>query len=242
MPLTFSVGDKQGLIELTPRLKLVAESLTRLNVTTIADIGTDHAKLPIYLIQNNKCQKVYASDIAEGPLNTARKNIESYGIKSSSISLYLSDGLNNIPKDYNAVSITGMGGLLIADILSSARSNIPFVLNPMSSSEDLRRYLYLNGWEILDEDIAIEDRRFYSVILCIKNDKYIKPDTFDCYYSEPLVRKYNTSEEVNKYINYSLNKLQQNYLHKIQSVKHKDDCTEIEEVLKKSELIFNKGE
>ena len=100
MSFRFSVEDKHGLIELTPRLNLVSEMISSLHVSTVADIGTDHAKLPIFLIQNKLCNKVYASDIANGPLKSAKKNLDFYGITSPSVKLYLSDGLQSIPNDY----------------------------------------------------------------------------------------------------------------------------------------------
>lgn len=241
MSNSFSVEDKHDLIVLTPRLKLVAEFLSVLNVATVADVGTDHAKLPIFLIQNNICNKVYASDVAVGPLTSARNNLKCYGISSSDVNVFLSDGLKNIPNDYNAVSITGMGGLLIAEIISAAPFNIPFVLNPMSSVEDLRRFLYLNSWEILDENIAVEDRRYYSVILAEKTGIKSDYSDFDCFFSKSLVNKYNKSEAVNKYIDYTMNKLRRNYNHKLQSRKQSEDYLELKNVIDSCDIIFGKG-
>ena len=93
---------------LSLRLKTIA-SLVKKDAMVL-DIGTDHAYLPIFLQRNNLCKKVIASDISANALAVAKKNVEKY---HADVKLYLSDGLNDIPDDYDTIIISGMGTLSI---------------------------------------------------------------------------------------------------------------------------------
>ncbi|MGN0650546.1 MAG: class I SAM-dependent methyltransferase [Oscillospiraceae bacterium] len=150
------------MISLTNRLQTAAE-LCRKGVVA-ADIGTDHALLACYLALNG-AKQVYASDVREGPLEAARRTIEQTGV--TNVTAVLSDGLEKI--EYaDDVIIAGMGGELIAQIVSGCRflsENTRFILQPMTKAEHLREYLCENGFEIIEERTAYEGRRAYVVML-----------------------------------------------------------------------------
>ena len=171
---------------LSPRLKTAAALVRK--VDTIADVGTDHAYLPIYLIEHGICKKVIASDLRVGPLENARANVEAAGL-SERIELRLSDGLTNYRADEaQDIVITGMGGILIAEILDKTawlkRSDKHLVLQPMTHAEYLRAYLTANGYRILHESVCEDDGKLYCFLSCTHTDKPQKHDEFYEYYGE----------------------------------------------------------
>lgn len=127
----------------------------------VADIGTDHGYLPIYLVKYGICKRAVAADVNEGPINSARKNIALTRV-CEKIETRLSDGLENI--DFaDCVTISGMGGELMASILSGRKENMTrFVLQPQRSFDVLRRYLAENGFEIKKEAVCRENDKMYS--------------------------------------------------------------------------------
>ena len=149
---------------ITPRLKCIIDHT---NGKTVADIGTDHAYIPIYLIQNNLSERVIASDVRTGPVNIARDNIEKNGL-SDKIEVRLGSGLS-VLKDGEAdtVIIAGMGGQLISEIIDAdseiARSS-KLVLQPMNAQYELRKYLLENNFKITNEDIAVEGFKVYNIM------------------------------------------------------------------------------
>lgn len=153
------------MISIDKRLEACAKMVT--GKGTVCDIGTDHAYLPVYLIENKICDKVIASDINDGPLKYAKQTLEKYNCINSVI-LKKSDGSKNI--DLSGVSdivIAGMGGETIAQILKnetrSARG-INFIFQPMTRAAFLRKWLYKNGYEIICEEAVIQERFVYTVI------------------------------------------------------------------------------
>lgn len=150
-------------IRLDRRLKTVAE-LVRTN-KRIADIGTDHALVPCWLYRQG-AKEIYAADIAEGPLSRAKATAELYGI--TGINFLLSDGLDGIPP-VDDVIIAGMGGEMIADILSRCtylNKDMRFILQPMTKDHLLRKELYRGGFEIIKEKTAAVSKKVYTVMLC----------------------------------------------------------------------------
>lgn len=130
--------------------------------TVIADVGTDHALLACFLAGG--AEAVIASDIREGPLRAARRNVERFGVKN--VSVVRSDGLDDVPFADDVV-ICGMGGELIADIVLRCRfttENTLFVLQPMTKSDVLRRRLYSGGFEIIEERVCRDTGRLYTVM------------------------------------------------------------------------------
>ena len=140
---------------------------------TAADVGTDHAFIPVYLVKSGKCRRTIASDINEGPLNNAIKNAATYGV-TDSIGFYLSDGLESVPLDgVTDILICGMGGELTARIISacprlySSEDGAPrLILQPMSGADKLRRFLAKDGFEITDGGVAEAARKLYQCIVC----------------------------------------------------------------------------
>lgn len=155
-------------IVLDERLSAAAELVPQSAV--LLDVGTDHGYLPAKLLLDGKIARAGASDVNEDPLSKAVKTAEKYGV-SDKMSFYLSDGLASVPdlNEYTAVSICGMGGELIARIISDSEylreRRVPLVLQPMSSAEDLSEYLAENGYAVTDERIAFAAGKVYRVML-----------------------------------------------------------------------------
>ena len=134
----------------------------------IADVGTDHAYLPIYLYTRGIIKGAVVSDINEGPIERAKRNIIEYSC-ADAIKPILCDGLSKIGEySPDSVFILGMGGELIVNIISNAewlkKNGTRLVLQPMTHPEILREYLGKNGFETIDETI-IEDSKIYQIIV-----------------------------------------------------------------------------
>lgn len=129
-----------------------------------ADVGCDHAQLACFLAQS-KSRLVIASDLRDGPLLSAKKTVEKQGV--SNVKVLKSDGLQNI--DFaDDVIICGMGGELIAEIIGGCRflnDDTRFILQPMTKPERLRRWLYNEGFEIIEERAAVDCGKYYSIML-----------------------------------------------------------------------------
>lgn len=153
------------MITIDNRLKVCADMVSGNGI--VCDVGTDHAYLPAYLIENNICDYAIASDINEGPLKFAQQTIIKYHIEDK-IRLLKSDGLKNIPSEnVSDVVIAGMGGETIAEIISGTqwlKSGVNLVLQPMTRAGYLRKWLYNNGFEIAEEKAVIQDRFIYTAI------------------------------------------------------------------------------
>lgn len=133
----------------------------------VADVGTDHAYLPIYLALENKITRAIASDINEGPISKARENIHKYGLDGV-IETCVANGLDGIEKyEPTDIVICGMGGELIAQIIDRSlyikKQGIRLVLQPMTSIRELREYLQ-NGFSTFAENIVKEDDKLYQII------------------------------------------------------------------------------
>lgn len=151
---------------LSRRLLLIASLVSK--GARVCDVGTDHARLPIYLIEEKIAKRVIATDIRPLPLENAKKNIAASGVKG--IELRLCDGLSAVKKsETDTVIIAGMGGEVISGIISRAEllSKQPYpllILQPTTSPEFLRRYLYDNGFKIKSETALKENGKLYSVM------------------------------------------------------------------------------
>lgn len=173
---------------LTPRLACMAALVPQ--GAHLADIGTDHGKLPISLMLEGRLASAIGSDISEGPLAHARKNAEEHGVL---MSFRLAPGLQAVrPEECDTVSIAGMGGQTIAEILSeapwTAKGSHLMLLQPMTMVYDLRQWLWANGYEIVRETLCREDRRRYIVLsVCGGADKRVKP-LAECAISPALLR------------------------------------------------------
>lgn len=155
-----------GKIKLDSRLSAVADFVRE--GKTVADIGTDHAYLLAYLLQQGTIEKGIAADLKKGPLENARKTlIESDQLEK--VNLILSDGLDELKKgDCEDIVIAGMGGILIKEILERTPwvfdENIHIIAQPMTHAEVLRRFFLENGFKILEESSATDGKRYYCII------------------------------------------------------------------------------
>ncbi|MBE6651535.1 MAG: SAM-dependent methyltransferase [Ruminococcaceae bacterium] len=134
---------------------------------TVADIGTDHAYLPIALVTEGKCKKAYASDVGKGPLERAKENIAQYGF-GDKIETVLTDGAAYFDGIADEFVIAGMGGELIYRIISQApflkNKEIHMVLQPMTKVPFLREALLKDGFFIEKEALVKEDGKIYTVM------------------------------------------------------------------------------
>lgn len=133
----------------------------------VCDIGTDHGYLAIELMRSGKAKRVIAADINSAPLENAHKNIEKSQVQG--IELRLCDGFEGIEQDeFDTAIIAGMGGEVIAGILKRAREKLKngktLLLQPTTSPEALRQFLYSNGFEITEELPVYENGKLYSVM------------------------------------------------------------------------------
>lgn len=152
----------------SPGARLQAAAGYARNGSFIADIGTDHAYLPVYLLESGISSGAVATDINRGPLDRAAVNIAAAGL-ADRVVLKLTDGLYGVeeysPRD---IFILGMGGELIARILADSdyikNEDIRLVLQPMTRQAALRRFLADNGFCVEDELLVREDGRIYQLI------------------------------------------------------------------------------
>ena len=153
-------------MELSRRLQAVADMVSE--GVRVADVGTDHGYIPIYLVQTGKCPQAIAMDVNRGPLLRAESHIQEYGLQEK-IETRLSNGVLALKThDYDCVVIAGMGGALTVQILEQGRevfeSLQEFVLQPQSEIWKVRKYLGENGYRIIDEDIVFEDGKYYPMM------------------------------------------------------------------------------
>lgn len=153
--------------KLNPRLLWFAERVR--DGVLFADIGTDHAKLPVFLVASGKIQKVIAADIGEGPIARARTYIHACGY-ADRIETAITDGLDGLditaPAD---IAICGMGGETIRGIIDAApmvkNAQIRLLLQPMTDFALLREYLATNGFLPVHEDIIASEGRMYQCMI-----------------------------------------------------------------------------
>lgn len=154
-------------LELTPRLYAAAQLVP--HGAAVADIGTDHAYLPVWLLKQGRVRFAIAADLREGPLDRARLTAKESDCREN-IDFRLCDGLTAIRSDeVDCIVIAGMGGETIATILQSAPwtkdPRYTLVLQPMSAQSDLRRWLWQQGYGIREELLIAEGDKLYNVIL-----------------------------------------------------------------------------
>ena len=169
------------MIQLSKRLNAVAELLVHgidqleLEQPVLADIGTDHAYLPVYLVQRKSRKKSICRRCKKRcPLLHAKEHIEQYGL-GEYIQTRLSDGGESfVPGESEVAVIAGMGGGLMQKILSGSpeffERNSCVVLQPQSEIEQFRRFLTEDGWCILEEDMVLEDGKYYPMMSVTKKE------------------------------------------------------------------------
>jgi len=152
-------------LKLSVRLEALAKLVPQSG--SVADVGTDHGYIPVWLAQNGHHGALYATDIKMAPLENARMTAEEYG-QAGAINFYLCDGLSAIREiAIETVIIAGMGGENIAAILEAApwvrENNCFLILQPMSKSAYLRSWLFENGYKVLSEQLA-DDGGIYEIL------------------------------------------------------------------------------
>lgn len=165
---------------LTKRLDMI---ISNINGRTVADIGTDHAYIPVQLAKGNLADRIIATDVNKGPLNAAENNVIANGVEGK-VELRLGSGLLPVKVgECDTIIIAGMGGELISTILeegeSVAKSADTLLLQPMNSQDLLRSYLSKNGYQILKEDITTEGFKVYNLIIARKGTPYEYEDEFE---------------------------------------------------------------
>ncbi len=156
---------------LSNRLKAVASFVNEGAI--VADIGSDHAYLPCFLIHTKKVSKAIAGEVVKGPYESAVKNVRREGL-SKEITIRLADGLFAIEEQdaVDTVTIAGMGGPLIATILESGKKRLTnvkrIIAQPNIYARAIREWAVSNEWAITDEHILKEDGKIYEIIILEK--------------------------------------------------------------------------
>ena len=153
---------------ISKRLKTVADMVTE--GYRVADIGTDHGYVPIYLIKENKVPYAYAMDINEGPIRSAIANVENEGFEDK-IEVIQSNGMEKLRDGMaQSVVIAGMGGELIVEILKNSpviNTIEELILSPHRDNDIVRKYLHLINWKISEEKMLIDGGKYYTIIKAV---------------------------------------------------------------------------
>lgn len=170
--------EPHPLFTLGGRLGLCA-SMVR-NGARLADIGTDHGYLPVWLARQGRIARAVAADLRPGPLQKAQHSIERYCVQDR-VTARLSDGLNAVlPQEVDDIVIAGMGGEMMIHIISGApwlkNAEKHLILQPMTSVKELRVYLAEQGFAVLREQAVTEDGRVYVVLLACYCPQVVKVD------------------------------------------------------------------
>ncbi len=160
---------------LKKRLENVANLIAEDN---LIDIGTDHGYLLIDLVQKQKITRGLAVEVVQGPLDNVKDNVKRHGLDC--IEFALSDGLTKVDKqntdNYSSISICGMGGKLISDIITDSIDKFEgktLYLQPNNGEQVLRRTLISNGFQITHEEVLIDNDIFYEIIKAIPGNQQL---------------------------------------------------------------------
>lgn len=165
--------------DLSKRLEAVGRFVPE--AARLADIGSDHAYLPVALMLKGKIDFAVAGEVVKGPFESAKRQVSKNGL-SERIEVRLANGLDAIEKQdqINAITIAGMGGSLIRDILESGRQNQRLsgkerlILQPNIGEKTLRAWLKENNYQIIAEEILEENKKIYEIIVAEKKEQPIE--------------------------------------------------------------------
>ena len=224
-------------MQLSQRLSSVASMVTAGNC--LADVGTDHGYVPIYLYERNVIPRAIAMDVNKGPLERAALHIAESGMKDV-IETRLSDGLTALrPKEADSIVIAGMGGPLMIRILSAypevTASAKELILQPQSEIAEVRIWLYEQGYEIVEEHMVYEEGKYYPMFKAVKN-----PEAKKLSYLEYKFGKLEVLKEKEVLKDFILRELsnKQNILQKLeeeQTEKSKGRAEEMKQLIKELE-------
>lgn len=165
-------------MNLSPRLEAIVSSLDL--PARVADIGTDHAYIPIYLAQNTACPTIIASDCNKQPYKAALDHIKKEGLEDK-IDVRLGDGLSVLHRyEVDTVIIAGMGSTTIKNIINDdyqlTQTLDRLVLQPMAGSGSLRRWLVKNNFKLIDEKLVKEGDKLYQILVAKPGTMKIKDE------------------------------------------------------------------
>lgn len=201
------------MIELGERLTRVASFVP--NGSKVCDVGSDHAYLPVYLIQNDQISYAIAGEVVEGPFLSAKQTVRDYRMENR-IEVRLGDGLQILSKEdeITAVTICGMGGELISRILEAGYSGSHLngrerlILQPNVAEHFVREWLMNHSYQIVDETVVSDNHRLYEIIVAEPVGKRVEYTELELKYgpillqqpSELSVEKWNRMNRKNKEI------------------------------------------
>lgn len=187
-------------MQLKPRLMSIASKVKK--DSFIADIGTDHAYIPIYLIRNGICKRAIATDIKKGPIEIAKNNTILYNMQHQ---IEIRQGSGFSPINYNEVDcaiMAGMGGHLICELIEKDKDKVNtieyLIIQPMQFVSYVRKYLYNNNFYIFDEKLVKEDDKIYEIIICKHGKDFVQDDI---YYEIGKKTIENNDELIKEFIN-----------------------------------------
>lgn len=230
-------------VQLSKRLNEVAKYVKK--EARVADIGSDHAYLPCALVEQGTISFAVAGEVVKGPFERAQQEVRSRGLEEK-IEVRLGDGLEVVQKEdkINTVTICGMGGLLIRDILQRGKKqgkidgSEALILQPNVGEEALRSYLKEISYRIVDERIIEENKKIYEIIVAEPSDERVNYSAEELRYGPFLIKeksdlfKKKWAQEIQKltYIKSQLEQSNQDQSEKISELSQQ--MKEIQELIK----------
>ena len=204
----------------------------------VADIGCDHGYLSIHLLTNGIASSCIASDVNEGPLQSAQRNARKFGV-ADKMEFFLSDGVQNIPQDFDDLVCAGMGADTMIHILDSAPwlkdKKYRLILQCQSKTPMLRRYLSESGWRIFEEAVLRDGRFLYTIMEVGYCPEYPKLTVGEWYFPPALLE--NPSADVPAYYKWVVGGLRISTAHQDDAEK-KQALAELEALAQNPNLSF----
>lgn len=216
--------------KLSKRLEAVASFVP--TGAVVADIGSDHAYLPCYLIHKGIIQKAIAGEVVKGPYESAVRHVKEEGLDDK-ISVHLADGLEAIEESdkVDTITIAGMGGPLIVSILEknpeALKSVTRLILQPNIHAKVIREWALQHHWAILDEVILEEDEKIYEVLVLQRGNMTLTE-------TEILLGKHLTAEKSQIFVQKWTREIE-NWKKVLSSIENAEPTTEI--IAKRKELL-----
>ena len=166
-------------MQLTKRLQAIADRVPK--DSRVVDVGTDHGYIPIYLMRQGLCKKCIASDINQGPLDSAKKHSLRYQVNG--LDLRKGSGLQTITKEdkIEIIIIAGMGGTLVIDILKKdieiVKGAKKLILQPQTNVPEVRKFLHSINFKIIEETFLEEEGKYYTVISAVHGQEVYDKET-----------------------------------------------------------------